>query len=166
MTSQFRKIGWIISLWIIDTVHTLRYWLSLSTRNIQGSRIIIEQNGKVLLVSHWYAPWAWTLPGGGIHKNEDPEAAAIRGALEETGLIVKSIEGEVGIYKGRWGWGDRIAVYFSTNFEGSLSIKPNLEIMSRSWFDMDNLPEETSPANRRRIDSYRNGARGERGEWY
>ena len=154
-----------LSLSIISIVHTVRYWTDFSTSPIQGVRIILVQDRKVILVTHWYAPWTWTLPGGGIHKNETPEQAAMRETQEETGFVVKSLAGEIGRYQGTWGRGDMVAVYYTGDFEGSLSLTPNIEIMGRSWFDIDNLPEELSPANRRRIEAYRDGVRGETGKW-
>ena len=160
-----RKIGMYLSLTIISVVHAVRYWTNFSTNSIQGVRIILVQDRKVVLVSHWYAPWTWTLPGGGVNKNESPENAAIRETKEETGFTVKSLAGEIGKYKGTWGRGDMVAVYYTGDFEGSLSLTPNIEIMGRSWFDIDNLPEEISPANRRRIEAYRDGVRGEVGKW-
>ena len=160
-----RKIGMYLSLTIISVVHAVRYWTNFSANSIQGVRIILVQDRKVVLVSHWYAPWTWTLPGGGVNKNESPENAAIRETKEETGFTVKSLAGEIGKYKGTWGRGDRVAVYYTGDFEGSLSLTPNIEIMGRSWFDIDNLPEEISPANRRRIEAYRDGVRGEVGKW-
>ena len=160
-----RKIGLYLSLTIISVVHAVRYWTNFSTNPIQGVRIIVIQDRHVLLVTHWYAPWTWTLPGGGVDKKESAEDAAIREVKEETGLIVKSLAGEIGRYKGTWGRGDMVAVYYTGDFEGSLSLTPNFEIMGRSWFDIDNLPEEISPANRRRIEAYRDGARGQVGKW-
>ena len=160
-----RKIGMYLSLSLISLVGGIRYWTSFSSSYITGVRIILIQNKKVLLVSHWYAPWAWTLPGGGVDRGEKPEAAAIREVREETGFNVKSLAGEIGRYRGRWGRGDMAVVYYTGDFDGSLALKPNWEIMARSWFDLDNLPEETSPANRRRIEAYRDGVRGEEKNW-
>ncbi|TSC61954.1 MAG: hypothetical protein Athens041674_618 [Parcubacteria group bacterium Athens0416_74] len=160
-----RRFGTWLSLTLIWLASASRYWLTLSTERIRGARIIIIDDRRVLLVSHWYAPWAWTLPGGGVNKNESPEEAAMREAFEETGLKVRSLGGEIGQYQGTWGRHDLIAVYWTGDFEGSLALKPNLEIMARSWFDIDNLPEEISPANRRRIEAYRDGKREERGKW-
>jgi len=160
-----RKFGMYLSLSLIGTMHAIRYWTRLSSDPIQGVRVILVQDRKVLLVSHWYAPWAWTLPGGGVDKKEKPEDAAIREVKEETGFVVTSIAGEIGRYRGRWGRGDMVAVYYTGDFSGSLALKPNLEIMARSWFDIDNLPEEISPANRRRIEAYRDGVRGEEKSW-
>ena len=154
-----------LSLTIISVVHAVRYWTSFRTSSIQGVRVILVQDRKVVLVTHWYAPWTWTLPGGGVNKNETPEAAAIREVKEETGFDVKSLAGEIGKYKGTWGRGDMVMVFYTGDFEGSLALTPNIEIMGRSWFDIDNLPEELSPANRRRIEAYRDGVRGEVGKW-
>jgi ADP-ribose pyrophosphatase YjhB (NUDIX family) len=160
-----RKIGMYISVSIIATASAVRYWTSFSTNPVSGVRVILVENRKVLLVSHWYAPWAWTLPGGGVNRGETPEVAAIREVKEEVGFTVRSLAGEIGQYRGRWGRGDMIAVYYTGDFEGSLALTPNLEIMARSWFEIDNLPEETSPANRRRIEAYRAGVRNETGRW-
>lgn len=160
-----RRFGAWLSFTLISLAGTWRYWATMSTRSVHSVRVIVTDERRVLLVSHWYAPWAWTLPGGGIDKKEEPEAAAIREVYEETGIQVRSIGGEVGQYEGRWGKHDRVAVYWTGDFEGSLALKPNLEIMARSWFDIDNLPEELSPANRRRILAYRDGVRGERAKW-
>ena len=164
---NIRRIGTWISLFAISCVHVIRYAVSrLQGRtDVQGVRILLVQGRRVILVSHWYAPWAWTLPGGGVDKGEEPEKAAMREAREETGFDAKSIAGEIGTYTGSMGKHDLIRVYYTGDFEGSLAMRPNLEIMARSWFDIDALPEEISPANRRRIEAYRAGIRGERGQW-
>lgn len=160
-----RRFGAWLSFTLIWCAGAWRYWVTMSTRRVHSVRVIVADERRVLLVSHWYAPWAWTLPGGGVEKNEKPEEAAMREVYEETGLRVRSIGGEVGMYEGTWGRHDLIAVYWTGDFEGSLALKPNIEIMARSWFDIDNLPEELSPANRRRILAYRDGVREERGMW-
>lgn len=156
-----------VSLSLIAFVGFARFWLGVlrGRKGSQGARIIIVDERRVLLVSHWYAPWAWTLPGGGVDPKETPEIAAMREAVEETGLKVKSIAGEIGVYSGVMGKREQIFVFYTGDFEGSLAMRPNLEIMARSWFDIDSLPPELSPANRRRIEAYRDGARGERGRW-
>ena len=163
----FRRIGTWASFFFIGIVHIVRYWLSVLTGagDIQGVRLILVEERKVILVSHWYAPWAWTLPGGGVERGEAPEAAAIREAREETGFEIKSIAGEIGTYRGSMGKRDKVKVFYTGDFEGSLALRPTFEIMARSWFDIDNLPEEISPANRRRIEAYRDGVRGETGRW-
>lgn len=164
--SPFRKVGMYLSLSLISAAHAARHILARSRGGkSEGVRIIIVDERRVLLLSHWYAPWVWTLPGGGIDRGEEPDAAAIREAREETGLIVCTIAGKIGTYKGLLGTGDTVHVFYSGDFEGSLAMRPNLEIMARSWFDLDNLPPELSPANRRRIEAYKSGQRNEMGKW-
>lgn len=52
---------------------------------------------ELLLIKRRDVP-VWVLPGGGIEDNEAPAAAAVREALEETGLTVK-IERQVADYQ-------------------------------------------------------------------
>src|SRR3989344_4468214 len=150
MLQIVRKIGIYLSLSIIGTVHAVRYLISRIQQergDVQGVRIIVVDERGIVLVAHWYAPWVWTLPGGGVEKKEAPE------------------DGAIGTYAGQWGKWDTQRVYYTGDFEGSLALKPNLEIMARSWFDIDHLPDEISPANRRRIEAYRSGVRGEQARW-
>ena len=165
--SFIRHIVGQVSLWIIDITHVAKFWISMTwgRGGLHDVRLMIVDERRVLLVTHWYAPWAWTLPGGSVEKNETGEVAAIRDAWEETGFTVNSIAGEIGTYTRVMGKRDKLTVYYTGDFHGSLAMKPNLEIMARSWFDMDSLPKELSPANRRRIQAYRDGVRSEHGKW-
>lgn len=164
---MLRVIGMLASVSIINSVHYARYGLGLlrGETSVHGVRLLIVDERRVLLVSHWYAPFAWTLPGGGVNKGETPEQAAMREGTEETGLVINSIAGEIGTYTGTLGAADRVTFFYTGDYSGSLALRPNLEIMARSWFDIDNLPDEISPGNRRRIEAYRDGIRNEVGEW-
>ncbi len=156
-----------ISLGIINTAHVSRYWLGIARGETEshGVRVILVDERRILLVSHWYAPWAWTLPGGGVNKGETVEQAAIREIKEEVGFDVNTIAGEIGTYRGTMGEKDKVTVVYTGDFSGSMNLHPNLEIMARSWFDIDALPEEISPANYRRIQAYKDGVRNESAEW-
>jgi 8-oxo-dGTP pyrophosphatase MutT (NUDIX family) len=162
-----RKAGMYLSLFLIAAAYCSRYWVSFVTRagDMRGVRVVLVQDRRVVLVSHWYAPWAWTLPGGGVNRDETPEQAVIREAREETGFEVRSIAGEIGTYIGPMGKGDQLKVFYTEDFDGSRAFARNFEIVARDWFDIDHLPEDLAPANRRRIEAYRNGVRGETGRW-
>ena len=52
--------------------------------------VILDDDGRVLLVEHAYHPrFPWGLPGGWIDADEDPAAAAIRELSEELELDVR-----------------------------------------------------------------------------
>ena len=59
--------------------------------------IIIEIEGRVVLIERANEPFGWALPGGFVDYGESLETAAIREAKEETGLDVK-LTGQLGAY--------------------------------------------------------------------
>lgn len=61
---------------------------------VPGVGMLIEMDGGVVLIKRGSPPHKgeWTLPSGFVEADESAEEAAIREALEETGLIVEIIE--------------------------------------------------------------------------
>jgi len=168
MRRALRRIGFSISQAILFVLHAGRYILLRlfgSKKQMHGVRVILERDGRVVLVRHWFAPWVWTLPGGGVEGGESVESAAIREVREETGYVIKAFDGEIGTYEGKLGKHDVVKVLCTTHYDGSLKFIPNAEIMMRGLFATDNLPENTSPANRRRIEAYTSGVRNEKTGW-
>ena len=163
----WRKIWWEISLGLFALARVLRYVLQFfkGKGEVQGVRVIVVHDRKILLVRHWYAPGVLTLPGGGVDAAEDPADAAVREVKEETGTIINSLSGIIGDYVGPMGERDTVRVYFSEDSDGLISIFPNFEIMSKEWHALDNLPDDLSPGNLRRIQTYLHGTRNEKGKW-
>ncbi len=54
--------------------------------------IIIEIDGKIVLIERKNPPHGWALPGGFVDYGESIESAAVREAAEETSLVVNLIE--------------------------------------------------------------------------
>ena len=76
-----------------------------------------RQGPELLVFSYPTTPEAGThLLGGGIEPGERPDAAAVRDAIEETGIQGNlELHGVVGIQQGTYDTGDpRISIYFST----------------------------------------------------
>lgn len=53
--------------------------------------VIIETEGKIVLIKRKNPPDGWALPGGFVDYGESFETAAAREALEETGLTVRNL---------------------------------------------------------------------------
>ena len=63
-------------------------WLCL--HNTLRTRVLVIVGEEVLLLQSWPGNGMWSLPGGGLHKAEDPVQGALRELREETGLEVRS----------------------------------------------------------------------------
>ncbi len=54
--------------------------------------IIIEMDGKIVLIERKNPPFGWALPGGFVDYGESYESAALREAYEETHLKVSDLQ--------------------------------------------------------------------------
>lgn len=82
MTKIWPKLG-RLTFWIIWPA--LFFYLYTSKR----TRLLIVCGDEVLVAKGWLGVGRWELPGGGLHKGEDPLQGALRELHEETGLVVE-----------------------------------------------------------------------------
>lgn len=117
-----------------------------------GARTAVISEGQVLLVRHAYSP-GWQMPGGGVDPGETVEEAARREVLEETGYRIAGQMRLFGIYHSRlYTIRDHVTLFIADTAEQARTFTPNREIAEIGWFALDTLPEDTSPATRRRLD--------------
>lgn len=118
-----------------------------------GARILLVTDTKVLLVQPRTLDY-WNLPGGGMHKNEDPEKAAIREIHEEIGIEIDSVDFLLGTYI-LSDEGKRDTVYiFVKKVQNELLPHPDIEIGRAEWFAFDNLPDTVTGRTKMRITEY------------
>lgn len=86
----------------------------------------------------------WGLPGGLVDWGEDMETAAARELLEETGLMLVSVERLVGVYSGtaRDHRFHSICVAIEARVEGTMSTGDPDEVLEVRAFRIDELPSE------------------------
>ena len=125
-----------------------------------GAGIFLYKDGKVLLQkrrdnNHW------ALHGGCVDVGEIVEDAAKRELFEETGLTANNIK-LLGVFSGEdrmftYSNGDEVymigIIYVCNDFSGELIPATN-EVHELKWFDIDNLPEEINPPNRRPLQQF------------
>lgn len=120
-----------------------------------GVRVLMEKDERVVLVKHTYDE-LWYLPGGGVEREETLKEAVRREAMEEVGaelgpLRLLGAYTSFGEYKS-----DHVLVFVCHDF--TLTGATDREIAHFGLFDLEALPEDTSPATRRRIQEYRTGS--------
>jgi 8-oxo-dGTP diphosphatase len=103
---------------------------------------LILQDEKVLLVKRAGDPKKgfWALPAGFIEWNEDPQEAARRECLEETGLSVQ-IDRLIDVFHtpDDGGVADIVIAYAASILAGTLRAADDAEAVG--WFSRSNLPE-------------------------
>ena len=140
----------------------LLYWKIFKPTTV-GVRILLIEEGKVVLVKHTYQD-RWYLPGGGVRKRETVEEAVKREVHEELGSEIRSME-LFGVYSNFFeGKNDHIAVFLTDDF--SIGKAGSSEIEKVKTFPINGLPSNTSPGSRRRIEeSLRKDRRVFFGKW-
>ncbi len=144
-------------------LHQLRrlYW-RVARPTTRGCRCLVVRDGAVLLVRHSYERW-WYLPDGGVRRGESFAAATRREVREETGLMVEDLR----LFHHYWSRGegktDRIALFVAEHAAGTPR-PASREIAAVRFAPLHDLPDETSPATRRRVAELLAG-RAETDEW-
>lgn len=127
-----------------------------------GTRVILIDNNKVLLVKHTYQN-EWYLPGGGIKKGETFEQAIRREIKEELGGELEELK-LFGVYNNFYeSKNDTIVIFVCDKF--FLSGKNDKEIETFNYFDINDLPLNISPGTKRRIEEYKDGKFCSFGKW-
>ena len=130
------------------------YWKIFKPKTL-GARLLLINGNKVLLVNHTYQH-RYFLPGGGVKYGEDFKEALQRELVEELGLKVENLE-LFGTYQSKIeGKRDTIVIFLSRQKIdlSQLSFKDN-EVEEVIMADMDDLPKNTAPGTRKRIEEYR-----------
>ncbi len=122
------------------------YWF-IFRPNTVGVKCLIEHDGEYLLIQTSYSGTYWTLPGGGVKKNEKLEDAARREVKEELGIEIGNIQ-KLGFYNSTAEY-KKDTVYLFRAHVDEKDFKKNHEVSMAQWFPKDGLPEHTSTAIRK-----------------
>ena len=119
-------------------------WIYYAQLKVSAA-ILIEQDGKLLLLQRSYEPWkgTWMVPAGYVEADEDPKEAAVREVCEETGLEVELGELFHVYYFDDDPRGKGVAfVYKAEKVSGEINI--NDESTTAKYFHWSEIPSELS----------------------
>lgn len=119
------------------------------TLGAQG--VVIDEEGRVLLVRHSYRP-GWFFPGGGVEWGETLEEALARELAEEVGVTMTGPPALHGIYSNASNFpGDHIAVFLVREWTRTENYRRHGEIAETGMFDPGDVPVRTDPGTRERL---------------
>lgn len=91
-------------------------FLGAPKATLGAAAIILDRDGRVLLVHHTYGNPAWSVPGGLIGRREQPAAALVRELREELG--VAATVGPV-IHVQHETWRRHVTIYYRVAIAGA-----------------------------------------------
>jgi mutator protein MutT len=137
---------------LLRAAHLARVgWLTVSRPLTMGVRAIIrDQDGAVLLIRHSYVG-GWHFPGGGVDRGETVHQAMAREVREEVGVEVTGTARTLGLYgRFRHNSSDHVSVFVVETWRGTPKVD-GLEIVECRFFPLEDLPDDITPATRRRL---------------
>lgn len=128
-----------------------------------GSRGIILYEKCILLVKNINVNH-WSLPGGKIDTGESPEQCLVRELNEELSLGKVRIDYKLGEYLSeKEGKKDTVHIFIVKL--SSFDFQKQWELEDARWFDLDNLPDDISPAGLRRVMEFQADKKDVFSEW-
>jgi 8-oxo-dGTP diphosphatase len=113
---------------------------------VSAGAVVLDQQGRVLLLKHRFRPGAgWGVPGGFIAKAEQPEAALRRELIEEVGLNLRDVE-FLCVRTIR----KHVEIIYRCAPDGDAAVR-SIEISRADWFALDQLPPMLSNSQRELI---------------
>ncbi len=117
------------------------YWFIVRP-SVRGVKVLLECEGKILLVKHNYGHSLWTIPGGGLKRGELSEIGAIREVYEELGVTLYRVV-YLGQYETNYEYKKTTVDCFRASIPKEVQIKiDNFEIDKYAWFSIDSIPED------------------------
>ena len=124
---------------------TSHFFTTLPFKVVAAAVLCRDDEGRLLVV-HDSFKRAWTIPGGVVDADEDPQSAAVREAWEEAGVRVRA-GAVLGVFSASWP--DRVILVYEGHPIGSPDDRHAPvhahEIDDVAWVDLDDALERLAP---------------------
>lgn len=121
----------------------------MSTKSVGAAAIILDAEGRILLVKHSYGKCNWEIPGGKSENHESAQETAQREVAEETGLDVQA-ERLTGVYYDPQ-YDMHHFAFLCKNLNARKPEPSSPEILECGYFRENELPRPMSDFTYRRI---------------
>lgn len=130
-------------LWAGRAVYWLAWpglfvYLRLGTR----TRVIVVAENHLLLVRGWMSDGRWGLPGGGLHRGEEPSEGVVRETAEETGVQLQP--DQLQPLTGEWCTDNGLSYrchFFIARLDGQSQLHAQRgEIVAAEWVPLAQVP--------------------------
>lgn len=119
------------------------YWFLVRPKTVGVKCLIQNEDHEYLLIKTTYSGDYWTIPGGGSHRNESLENAAIREVKEEVGIDVTELK-QLGSYVSEVEYKKDTIYLYTTKTHQKNIIRNQQEISEARWFNKDSIPQNRS----------------------
>lgn len=138
------------------------YWRFRRGQTLGVRALVRDEQSRVLLVRHTYAP-GWHFPGGGVERDETLETAVTRELVEEVGVEVETLPVLFGLYANFEHFrSDHVGLFVIDDWQQRP--RKNLEIAEHRFFTLENLPDGITGGTRRRLEEV-SGSRQRSAYW-
>lgn len=142
---------WLATLYHVAYPWVRRWWRITAPVRLGVRTIVLDAQGRVLLVRHAYGSEGWGFPGGAPKKREPLAETARREVWEETGVRCR-VERLLGVYDSfAEGKSDHVTLFVCTALDAERAKPSSPEIKAAAFFALDALPVEASEGTRRRL---------------
>ncbi len=115
----------------------LFYW-RIATPETEGAKVLIEHEGRYLLLREKYGQKYWTLPGGRAKGDEPSEATARRKTKQEVGITLGEIISIGSYFHTRQGKKDVVSTYYGHVPTNAYRIDKN-SVAEADWFTVEEI---------------------------
>lgn len=118
-------------------------------------KCLIENEGHFLSIRNGYGSGWWTLPGGGVQKNESTEKAVRREVLEEVGIMLGEVRYLGEYISTRQYKRDTVHCFHTVVHDRNFKIDNN-EVCEAKWFSKAPTPHASAVDEVLKLFSYQN----------